>query len=169
MKLPLMPASIAALAALVACDREPTEPVRNSELAISAAPGSAHRTYDDELEDLAKRLPGFGGVYFDSGGQLAVRLRDINRIEEARPKRREFLLGQSGGTGALADRRIAQLGSLRAVPATYDFGELRRWYRTLKDPILGLDIVTMGDIARYDTVVVWCEAFSQFITAARYR
>lgn len=25
------------------------------------------------------------------------------------------------------------------------------------------------DIARYNTVVVWCEAFSQFITAAKYR
>ena len=25
------------------------------------------------------------------------------------------------------------------------------------------------DIARYNTVVVWCESFSQFITAARYR
>ena len=25
------------------------------------------------------------------------------------------------------------------------------------------------DVSRYDTVVVWCEAFSQFITAAKYR
>lgn len=25
------------------------------------------------------------------------------------------------------------------------------------------------DPARYNTVVVWCEAFSQFITAAQYR
>lgn len=25
------------------------------------------------------------------------------------------------------------------------------------------------DIARYDSVIVWCETFSQFITAARYR
>jgi len=25
------------------------------------------------------------------------------------------------------------------------------------------------DVARYDTVVVWCESFSQFITAAKYR
>ncbi len=25
------------------------------------------------------------------------------------------------------------------------------------------------DIARYNTVVIWCEAFSQFITAAKYR
>lgn len=25
------------------------------------------------------------------------------------------------------------------------------------------------DVARYDTVIVWCEAFNQFITAAKYR
>ncbi|MET0507844.1 MAG: DM13 domain-containing protein [Burkholderiaceae bacterium] len=25
------------------------------------------------------------------------------------------------------------------------------------------------DVGRYDTVIVWCESFSQFITAARYR
>lgn len=25
------------------------------------------------------------------------------------------------------------------------------------------------DVARYNTVIVWCEAFSQFITAAKYR
>jgi len=25
------------------------------------------------------------------------------------------------------------------------------------------------DVARYDTVIVWCESFRQFITAAGYR
>jgi hypothetical protein len=25
------------------------------------------------------------------------------------------------------------------------------------------------DVSRYDTVIVWCESFSQFITAAKYR
>lgn len=141
-----MLASVAALVSLVACDRGPTEPARNSALAISTAPGSAFKTYDDELVDLAERLPGFGGVYFDSTGQLAVRLKDINRLEEARLKLREFFLAQSAGSAALADRRIGQLGDLKAVPATYDFVELRSWYRTLRDPILALDLVTMSDI-----------------------
>lgn len=30
-------------------------------------------------------------------------------------------------------------------------------------------VPTSVDISQYDTVVVWCETFSQFITAARYR
>ena len=25
------------------------------------------------------------------------------------------------------------------------------------------------DLARFNTVIIWCESFSQFITAARYR
>jgi hypothetical protein len=25
------------------------------------------------------------------------------------------------------------------------------------------------DVAQFDSVIVWCESFSQFITAARYR
>lgn len=32
-----------------------------------------------------------------------------------------------------------------------------------------LDVPAGVDVAAYTTVVVWCEAFSQFITAAKYR
>ena len=32
-----------------------------------------------------------------------------------------------------------------------------------------VEVPATADITRYDTVVVWCEAFSQFITAAKYR
>ncbi len=32
-----------------------------------------------------------------------------------------------------------------------------------------LDVPPGVDVAAYDTVVIWCEAFSQFITSAKYR
>ena len=32
-----------------------------------------------------------------------------------------------------------------------------------------VDVPAGVDIAAYDTVVIWCESFSQFITAAKYR
>ena len=32
-----------------------------------------------------------------------------------------------------------------------------------------LDIPAGIDIAQYNTVLVWCEAFDEFITAAQYR
>ena len=137
---------LAAVTLVLACDRGPTEVTRAPGLAISAAPRAVFKTHDDELAELADRLPGFGGVYFDSSGQLVVRLKEISRIEEARVKLREFLVAQSAGSGVLADRRVAQLSDMKAVPAAYDFRELHRWYRALKNPILALDPVTMGDI-----------------------
>ena len=39
--------------------------------------------------------------------------------------------------------------------------------RTFEDFIVPLPDNT--DLSKYNTVVVWCESFSQFITAARYR
>jgi hypothetical protein len=32
-----------------------------------------------------------------------------------------------------------------------------------------VEVPAAVDVARYTTVVIWCETFSQFITAARYR
>lgn len=32
-----------------------------------------------------------------------------------------------------------------------------------------IDVPSGVDVARYDTAVVWCEAFGEFITATRYR
>lgn len=32
-----------------------------------------------------------------------------------------------------------------------------------------VEVPASVDVAKYNTVVVWCEAFSQFITAAKYR
>ena len=39
--------------------------------------------------------------------------------------------------------------------------------RTFEDFIVPLS--ETADISKYNTVVVWCESFSQFITAAKYR
>ena len=39
--------------------------------------------------------------------------------------------------------------------------------RTFEDFIVPL--TETADISKYNTVVVWCESFSQFITAAKYR
>ncbi|MDP3288553.1 MAG: DM13 domain-containing protein [Methyloversatilis sp.] len=32
-----------------------------------------------------------------------------------------------------------------------------------------VEVAPSIDVARYTTVIVWCETFGQFITAARYR
>jgi hypothetical protein len=32
-----------------------------------------------------------------------------------------------------------------------------------------VDVPAGVDVERYNTVIIWCEAFSQFITAAQYK
>lgn len=51
----------------------------------------------------------------------------------------------------------------RLKPSMLRVGDVRNFER------FELPLPPGTDLARYDTVVVWCETFSQFITAARYR
>lgn len=55
---------LAGLSPFFACDRGPTEILRTPDLAISAGAAPVFKTCDDELGEPARRLPGFGGVYY---------------------------------------------------------------------------------------------------------
>lgn len=60
------------------CGDTPTQPTLNPELPareLSAA-GPKHRTIDNDFEDLATLIPGFGGLYFDRQANLRVFLTD---------------------------------------------------------------------------------------------
>jgi len=52
---------------------------------------------------------------------------------------------------------------LRLKPRTARVGEVRTFENFVVPVPEGIDV------SAYDTVIVWCEAFSQFITAARYK
>ena len=52
---------------------------------------------------------------------------------------------------------------LRAKPSAVALGDIKTFDRFV------VPIPAEVDAGQYDTVVVWCEAFSQFITAAKYR
>jgi hypothetical protein len=59
------------------------------------------------------------------------------------------------------------------VETESDFARLKPRMRRLGD-VKTFDSFVVAvppdvDVARYDTVIVWCETFSQFITAAKYR
>ncbi|WOB07952.1 DM13 domain-containing protein [Piscinibacter gummiphilus] len=51
----------------------------------------------------------------------------------------------------------------RLKPTMLRVGDVRNFER------FELPLPPSTDLTRYDTVVIWCETFSQFITAARYR
>ncbi|QDF98123.1 hypothetical protein CJ010_17045 [Azoarcus sp. DD4] len=52
---------------------------------------------------------------------------------------------------------------MRLKPQMQRVGEVRTFDNFI------VPVPATVDVARYTTVIVWCESFSQFITAARYR
>lgn len=95
------------------------------------------------------------------------------------------LLHWGEGTVAVGRRNIALMGKLAPGPdyklyLSPGFVETEADFMRLKPQMARVgDVRTFEnfvvpvpesiDVARYDTVIVWCESFSQFITAAKYR
>ena len=89
------------------------------------------------------------------------------------------------GTVSVSRTSIALAGELAPGPdyklyLSPEFVETEADFKRLKPSMVRVGdvktfknfIITVPeavDPARYDTVIVWCETFSQFITAARYR
>lgn len=89
------------------------------------------------------------------------------------------------GTVSIGRKAIALLGKLAPGPdyklyLSPEFVETEADFERLKPAMARVgDVKTFDnfvvpvpetvDIERYNTVVVWCEAFGQFITAAKYR
>ncbi len=89
------------------------------------------------------------------------------------------------GTVSVGLRSIALQGRLAPGPdyklyLSSEFVETAADFKRLKKDMLRVgDVKTFDnflvafaepvDVARYNTVIVWCESFGQFITAAKYR
>lgn len=156
-QLPHLPVGVfrGALAALfvvsvLACDRIPTDEARSSPNLASRAPSALQfasvETYDDALARLADRLPGFGGMFLDSAGGLVVWLTDPRKIDDAKPALREFFAERAAGNVAVASERMRQVDRMRAVAARYNFRQLHTWYAMIRNTVLPLPGVTVGDI-----------------------
>lgn len=89
------------------------------------------------------------------------------------------------GDVAISQQQVALMGSLAPGPDyqlyfSPQFVETEADFNRLKDqmrhagPVKTFDnfVVTLPkdlDLQQYDSIIVWCETFGQFITAARYR
>lgn len=89
------------------------------------------------------------------------------------------------GRVSLTDEQVVHMGALAPGPdyklyLTRSFVEDETAFEAIKaDAALIGDVKTFGgflleipdgvDVAAYNTVVVWCESFAEFITAAQYR
>ncbi|MDP2870191.1 DM13 domain-containing protein [Methyloversatilis sp.] len=95
------------------------------------------------------------------------------------------LLHWGEGTVSIGRERIALTGRLAPGPdyklyLSPEFVETEADFARLK-PVMArvgdvrtfdnfvVEVAPSIDVARYTTVIVWCETFGQFITAARYR
>ncbi len=95
------------------------------------------------------------------------------------------LLHWGEGTVSVGQQSIALLGKIAPGPdyklyLSPEFVETEADFKRLKASMVRVgDVKTFEnfvvavpqaiDVSRYNTVIVWCESFGQFITAARYR
>jgi hypothetical protein len=74
------------------------------------------RTYDDLLLEVAKQVPGFGGMFIDADGRLAVYLIDTTQLPAARSAI-EVVFGSS---------QVPPQG-MRALQGQYTVSQLKGW------------------------------------------
>jgi hypothetical protein len=124
--------------------------------AVSAAPeplpdaALQHASVDERLAIVARNVPGFGGMFFDENGDLAIylthpehkdaatrHLTDVFGAERLRSK------GPTQGRGA--DRRKLPAGEVRVLQGQYGFDELEQWRRSAA-AVLNVEGVVFTDV-----------------------
>jgi hypothetical protein len=74
------------------------------------------RSIDDELADIAREVPGFGGVYFDASGNAVARLDMPAKVGVLEPVLLRFL-----------SRHGRSNIRIRYAPSEFDFDQLTQW------------------------------------------
>jgi hypothetical protein len=95
---------------------------------------SRMETYDDRLVRVDKRAAGFGGMFIDSDGRLAVYLLDTKQLPAARSAI-EAVFGSSHVPAA----------GVRAVQGQYALSQLKAWTERT-GALLGMPGVTIVDL-----------------------
>lgn len=93
------------------------------------------------FQELARRIPAFGGFYLDTAGDLVVRLTDLGQAPAARAAVAHVLQQLA----AERNNPGARLPEFRFEPAEYSFAQLSEW-RDRAAPVFGLDAVVALDL-----------------------
>ncbi|HEX2203019.1 MAG TPA: hypothetical protein VHG91_06965 [Longimicrobium sp.] len=115
---------------------------------------------DGELLRVQRRIPGFGGYYFDAGGDLNVLLTDPAQEPAARALLAGVAASRPRGPGA------AGTAAIRVRRADFDFAALEAWRHRLRSVLgtEGVEFLDTDEAANRVTVGVTGEA-----AAARVR
>jgi hypothetical protein len=113
-----------------------------SNLAAAPAPAqTGDETYDDHLANVAKQVPGFGGMFFDQDGTLQVYM--VGQKEPLSAASMAFLedvITREIGRG----ERLSGRG-LEIREGQYDFLALHRWNQQMSPEVLNLPGVVSTD------------------------
>lgn len=91
-------------------------------------------TYDDLLVRVEERVPGFGGMFIDADGRLAIYLLDSAQLPEAR----------SAINAVFGSSRIPAAG-MRALQGQYTVSKLKVWTERA-GPLLKMPGVMLVDL-----------------------
>ena len=119
-------------AAAVSLGFLPTEIIAGRE--ASSQERSRMETYDDLLVRVENRAPGFGGMFIDSDGRLAVYLLDRSQLPAAR----------SAIESVFGSNQLPAAG-VRALQGQYAVSQLKAWTERA-GAVLSMPGVTMVDL-----------------------
>lgn len=117
---------------------------------MGVAANGRYWSLDEEFAHIAREeIPGFGGYFIDSNGELNVYLKEPARSGEALDMLKRVWSARGLGRGLHVDFARAQVR-----PAKYDFVQLKSWRETAR-AVLGLSgVVTLDvDEARNKVVI----------------
>lgn len=137
--------------ATMGCVDDSPSPIVGSE-PESASPSigsSTHGPYtlDDAFEDVARRVPGFGGAYSDEQGRVHIYLKDPARAGAA----------EDALKTAFADSRLASAlaqGSAEIEEAQFDYLELADWRRKSRVLLSTAGVVSLDIDERANRLVL---------------
>jgi len=97
-------------------------------------PSAPLETHDDLLQRVARQVSGFGGMFIDEDGRLAVYLLDTAQLGAA----------EAAIATVFGPERIP-LGGVRALQGQYSVTQLKQWHDRLGD-LFAVSSVTLTDL-----------------------
>jgi len=101
----------------------------------------SEETLDDQLARLAERIPGFGGIFLDENGRIAVYLVE-GEVTTLSVREIGATIARTLGW----DEPRLRAGAIRILPGQYSFRQLKEWNDQLFPHVFEIEGVTLTDI-----------------------
>lgn len=106
----------------------------------------AFRTLDEQMLDLAKEVPGFGGMFYDENGVLQVYLTELSGRDRAALAIAEFLRGRRPMERGGGNLQSAARTPIRFRRGNFDYAQLFSWQQHVNRVVFSIPGVVFTDI-----------------------